>query len=161
MSEVREHVEHKTITEVLIDPDHANRKESAEFRKAKERLREDGHYSCYVCGSTNDLQVHHRAAEWMFNNVVDFAKLKEFCEEWDVYGYGRLLKARPIESVDDIRNQMVLCRVHHTGTGTGIHEMTFPAWVIQKLAKEGANPIPQPGETVEQVEEEVKEHERG
>ena len=156
---VAAHVERRTITEVFIDPDHAQRKESAQFRKSKERLKEDGHYHCYVCGSTGNLQVHHRAAEWMFDNVVDYAKLKEFCEEWDIYGYGRLLKSRPIESVDDIRNQMVLCLKHHVGKGTGIHEMSFPAWIIQKLAKAGADPVPQAGETVEQAEEEVKENE--
>lgn len=102
----------------------------------------------------------------MFENVVDFEKLKEFCEEWDIYGYGRLLRKQPITTVDDIRNQMVLCRDHHVsvdhadgGGGTGIHDLTFPSWLIQKLAKDGANPIPQKGETLAQTEEDVKEAE--
>ncbi|MCL6442091.1 MAG: hypothetical protein K6T83_01270 [Alicyclobacillus sp.] len=160
------HIEQRTIHDIVIDPDHSDRTESEVFRKAKERLKEDGHYRCYICGTTNDLQVHHRAAEYMFNNIVDFDKLKEFCEEWDLYGYGRLLKAQPITTVDDIRNQMVLCRTHHTGvdhddgnSGTGIHNMTFSSWIIQKLAKDGCNPVPQPGETAETAEKRVKEGE--
>ena len=160
------HIEAKTIRDVVVDPDHADRTESPTFRKAKERLKEDGHYHCYICGTDRNLQVHHRGAEFMFNEIVDFDKLKEFCEEWDLYGYGRLLKAQPITTVDDIRNQMVLCRTHHISvdhengnSGTGIHDLSFSSWIIQKLAKEGANPVPQPGETAQQAMQDVKSKE--
>lgn len=70
----------RTLTEVVIDPSHVERTESAEFRHSKERLRADGHYCCWVCGVTENLQVHHMA-EWMFANIMDFAKLKAFVEE--------------------------------------------------------------------------------
>jgi hypothetical protein len=161
------HIESRTIKDFVIDPDHGQRSESEVFRKAKQRLKEDGHFKCYICGSTEHLQVHHRASEYMFKNITDYDKLKEFCEEWDLYGYGRLLKNQPINTVDDIRCQMVLCQKHHTGvdhennkTGTGIHDLTFPSWIIQKLCLEGANPIPQDGETGEQALKRVIEHER-
>lgn len=161
------HFESRTLKDYVIDPDHYGRTESSEFEQAKKRLREDGHYLCYICGTTENLQVHHRGLEYMFSNIGDMAKVKEFVEEWDVYGYGRLLKNRPIESKDDIRNQMVLCQKHHTGvdhendgTGTGIHNMTFSSWIIQKLCLEGANPVPQAGETGEQALKRVTENER-
>lgn len=161
------HDEHRALTDIVVDPDHEARTESAEFRAAKKRLKEDGHYKCYICGTTEGLQVHHRACEYMFENIVDFDKLKEFVEEWDIYGYGRLLKAKPITSADDIRNQMVLCQEHHTGVdkndgggATGIHYLPFPEWIIQKLALDGANPVPQKGETIAQAETRVKAHER-
>jgi hypothetical protein len=160
------HVESRTIKDFVIDPDHHERTESEEFRATKKRLKEDGHYHCYICGSTENLQVHHRALEYMFTNVADFDKVKEFCEEWDIYGYGKLLKNKPFVSQDDIRNQMVLCQKHHTGedhengnTGTGIHSLTFSSWIIQKLCKDGANPVPQSGETGEVAMERVREHE--
>lgn len=153
MADVKEHVMTKTITETYIDPDHAERSESSEFRKSKQRLKEDGHYRCYVCGTTEMLQVHHRASEWMFANIVDYDKLKAFCEEWDVYGYGKLLQHRPITSVDDIRNQLVLCRKHHIEKGTGIHEMTFPVFLMQKLAKVDPIPDGNADATLKQVEE--------
>ena len=104
------------------------------------------------------MQVHHFGAEWSLAADVDFAKLKEFCEEWDPYGYGRLLRNQPITSVDDVRNMLVLCQTHHTGvdhennnSGTGIHSMSFPAFVIQKICKKDCNPIPQPGETEQDI----------
>lgn len=57
------------------------------------------------------------------------------------------MKDIPITSVDDIRNIMVICREHHIGgltdgTSNGIHNMSFPAWVCQKIAKDGRDPIP-------------------
>ena len=147
------HAQIKTIREVVITPEHIVRAESSQFKKSKERLEDDGHYQCWVCGIKDELQVHHYAAEWSLAEIIDYDKLKQFCEEWDCYGYGKLLKNIPITSVDDIRNMMVLCQDHHTGTGditqagTGIHSLTLNAFLIQKLAKE--NPIPQDGETIE------------
>lgn len=160
------HFESKTIKDFVIDPDHHERTESSEFRDAKARLKQDGHYKCYICGGTENLQVHHRALEYMFTNVADMDKVKEFCEEWDVYGYGKLLKNKPLTSQDDVRNQMVLCQLHHTGvdhengnSGTGIHSLTFPSWIIQKLCKDGANPIPQSGETGDMALDRIEKNE--
>lgn len=159
MTEAHEMVRH--LTEVIITPEHAERAESAEFRHSKERLKADGHYQCWVCGAMENLQVHHFGCEWSLQNVCDFEKLKEFCEEWDPYGYGRLLRNQPITSADDVRNMLVLCQEHHTGgakdgASNGIHEITFPAWIVQKVAKPGEDPIPQDGEKPEQLLEEMK-----
>ncbi|MCM3272623.1 hypothetical protein [Paenibacillus elgii] len=159
------HVEKRTLKDYVIDPEHADREESTEFRQSKRRLKEDGHYQCYICGTQTELQVHHRV-EYMFSNIADFQKVKEFCEEWDIYGYGKLLKNNPITSIDDIRNMMVLCQDHHTGTsdevngGTGIHNLTFSSWIMQKLALPGCNPIPQDGESFEEVMERVRQHQK-
>jgi hypothetical protein len=171
MSEEKDIVEMHPITreirDFVIDPDHCERDESEVFRKAKDRLREDGHYKCYICGSEEKLQAHHRAAEYMFNNVVDFELLKDFCEEWDVYGYGKLLKQKPIDTVDDIRNLLILCQPHHQGVnheegrgGTGVHNLTFNSWIIQKIALEGANPVPQKGESFEEAMERIDKFQR-
>ena len=133
----------KTIKEVVIYPDHVERKESVEFRKSKERLKEDGHYKCWICGCTELLEAHHFACEWALVEDVDFDKLKTFVEEWDPYGYGKLLKNKSITSADDIRNMLVLCERHHRKPEDGIHETTFPIWIIQKLAKAGTQPVPE------------------
>lgn len=151
---VEEHKIVRRLTEVVITPDHEERKESRVFRASKERLREDGHYECYVCGSKEDLQVHHYGGEWSLENSLDLNKLKKFLEEWDVYGYGKLLKRKPLESVDDIRNCMVLCQEHHTGgtsdgSANGIHNITFPAWISQKLVKAGAVTVPMEDEELD------------
>lgn len=161
------HVEQRTLHDFAIDPDHHNRSESPEFATSKERLKEDGHHVCYICGTDQNIQVHHRGGEYMFDRIVDYDKLKEFCEEWDIYGYGKLLKKKPITSVDDIRNQMCLCQAHHTGVdhedgggGTGAHSLTFSSWIMQKLCLPGANPVPQKGETFDQAMARVKQFER-
>ena len=145
---VEAHEIKRTLTEVVIDPYHAERTESAEFRRSKERLKEDGHYRCYICGVTEDIQVHH-LAEYCFATIVDFAKLKEFCEEFDPYGYGKLLRNKPMTDISDVRNCLCLCRSHHIEKGTGVHETTLPIWLIQKLAK--TDPVPQAGQKPEEV----------
>lgn len=160
------HIESRTIHDVVIDPDHAARKESATFRNAKRRLKEDGHYKCFICGTDKDIQIHHFVAEYMFENIADLDKAKEIAEIFDIYGYGKLLKHKPLESIEDVRCLMALCQTHHTGvdhengnSGTGIHSTTFPSWLIQRVARDGGNPIPQPGETVEQAMADVKKAE--
>ncbi len=164
MKTVAEHVMTRTLHEVVITPDHVERTESAEFRKSKQRFKEDGHYYCRICGTTENLQVHHFAIEWSLANDADWDKVKTFVEEWNPYGYGRLLRNVPITSADDIRNMLVLCQSHHTGvdhtdggSGTGIHDITFPAWIAQALCNSSV--LPQDGETLEQAEEAVNEHE--
>ena len=163
MSNVAEHAQKRTLHEVVITPDHANRTESAEFRASKERLKADGHHRCYVCGTGENIQIHHHAVEWSLSAVADWDKVKAYCEEFDPLGYGRLLRNQPMTSADDIRNMLPLCQEHHTGvdhedndSGTGIHSLTYPVWLIQKLARAGADPVPQDGETEAQTEEEVK-----
>ncbi|WP_010502842.1 hypothetical protein [Paenibacillus elgii] len=159
------HIEKRTLRTFSVAPEKAEREESAEFRATKHRLKEDGHFCCYICGSTEESQVHHRIYH-MFANLIDFGKLKEFCEEWDIYGYGRLLKTQPITSIDDIRNMMVLCQDHHTGTsdevdgGTGIHNLPIGEFMMQKLARPGCNPIPQDGESFEEAMERVRQHQK-
>lgn len=162
MKEIKTHEEEKHIIECIIIPKHNERKESYQFRQSKKRLKEDGHYYCYICGISKKLQVHHYVCEWSLEKEVDFDKLKSFCEEWDVYGYGKLLKNTPITSVDDVRNCMVLCQKHHTGvnvtnenSGVGVHSLTFSAWIMQKISKQGYNPIPQDGETSNQLLEAI------
>jgi hypothetical protein len=140
---VKEHKSVRHLTEVVITPEHSKRIESKEFTKNKNRLKEDGHYRCWVCGAVENLEVHHFGCEWSLVNDCDFEKLKAFLEEWDPYGYGKLLKNKPITSVDDIRNLLVLCERHHIHKLDGIHETTFPVWIIQKICKEGVQPVPQ------------------
>ena len=163
MDKIDTHPQIRTLFECVITPEHEKRVESPEFKKSKKRLKQDGHFYCWVCGSVEKLQVHHYAAEWSLAQTVDFKKLKSFCEEWDPYGYGKLLKNIPMTSVDDIRNMLVLCQTHHTGvdhenneSGTGIHSLTFPAFIIQKICKDDWNPIPEIGETIKDVVDDIK-----
>ncbi|PWI57891.1 hypothetical protein BM613_06685 [Sulfoacidibacillus thermotolerans] len=153
----------RSLRELVIIPEHAKRTETEEFRKSKERLQEDGHYRCWVCGTTERLQVHHYGIEWSLAHLADWNKVKAFCEEWDPYGYGHLLRNIPLKSPDDIRNLLVLCEPHHIGidhrdeeSGIGIHELTFPIFLIQKLSIKGIDAVPQSEETLQHAEETIK-----
>ncbi len=153
---VDEHVQKHTITEIVITPTHGER-DTATFRHSVNRLKEDGHYQCFVSGGTDKLQVHH-ICEFSLEHCVDFDKLKAFLLKFDPYGYSNLLINTPITSIDDVRNMLVLDQEHHTGvdhedggSGIGIHETSFPVWVIQVVCKNGFNPVPQKGETIDQV----------
>jgi len=161
---VQEHLETLNVKAVMVTPSHPDRVESAEFRKSKERLKEDGHYKCFICEKTDNIQIHHFAVEYSEQELADLDKVKEFVETFDIYGYGKLLKNKPLTSVEDCRCLMAVCQEHHTGTdstdggtSSSIHGLPFPYWIMQKLAKDGLDPIPQEGETIEFVEEKIKE----
>ena len=158
---VSEHVETINLHDIVITPAHADRTASAEFERSVKRLKEDGHYKCWVCGVAEGIQVHHFGCEWSLEGFVDFSRLKDLLEAFDIYGYGRLMKNTPLTSVDDVRNMMCLCQQHHTGVNhtannaTGIHDLVFPMWIIQAMAKAGDDPVPQSGETVEATEKRI------
>lgn len=144
---VEAHVEKQTFTETSVVPDHIERRVSSEFKKSVRTLKKDGHYSCWICGSTVDVEVHHFGCEWSMENLCDFDKLKKLLMIFDVYGYSFRMRDVPITTADDVRNMMCLCKEHHTGAATdgvanGIHRVTFPTWIIQKVCRDYANPVP-------------------
>jgi hypothetical protein len=145
MTIVKAHIEKRTFTEEDYYPDHGNRTESEEFREDKKKLKQDGHYKCFICGCTEKLEDHHYGSEWAFANGIDFDELKEFLLTFDVYGYSHAMKDIPLTSVDDIRNQMMLCTKHHRHPKYGIHYTTLSTWIAQKLEKAGVELVPEEG----------------
>ena len=158
VNDVAAHVMRRTLTEIVIVSGHEARTRSREFSRSIRRIKKDGHYRCWVTGAKDgdvkpdgtvvNLQVHHHGAEYCHAKRIDFNKLKIFCEEWDPYGYGRLMRNIPMISVDDVRNCLVLSEEYHIGGMTdgvanGIHYMSFSAWVAQKLCKDGDSPVPE------------------
>ena len=143
MRDVAPHETKRSLREDIIVPGHERRTESLEFRASKERLKADGHHRCYVCGSTENIQIHHYGCEWSLAADCDFDTLKAFLLKWDAYGYSNLLLHRPLTSVDDVRNMMALCAEHHIMADTGIHEVSFPVWVIQLIETKRGIAIPE------------------
>jgi len=125
----------RTFEEIEVVPGHQPRTESPQFLANKKRLIEDGHDSCWVCGTKDQIQTHHYGLEWSLFGDVDPVQLQDFLLEWDIYGYSKVLKAQPITDPDDIRNLVQLCEKHHIAKFTGIHLMTFPLWISQKVCK--------------------------
>jgi hypothetical protein len=144
---IEKHAETRNLTEVVVIPAHTERVESKEFKNTKKKLRQDGNYKCWICKATENLEVHHFGAPWAMANDVDFDKLKDLLIHFDIYGYSKKLADKPIETVDDIRNVIVLCKEHHNdgrtdGVANGIHNISFPAWIMQKVKKDNVEPVP-------------------
>jgi len=152
---VDEHIEKKTLTEIEVTPKHGKRNTTA-FHKSVKRLQDDGHYFCSHCGVKEKIEVHH-LHEFSLENICDFDKLKEYLITHDEYGYSKLMIDEQITTVDDVRNLLCLCKPHHTGKGTGIHELEYAVWLAQRTCKKGEDPIPQKDETIQQVEDRIAE----
>lgn len=155
------HIQKRTLTEFSITPSHGKR-DTYMFHKSCQKLQDDGHYKCFICGSTENLEVHH-FIEFSFEEIIDYNKMKELLSIFDFYGYSKEMIDEPITSVDDIRNLIVIDREHHRGvdhannnSGIGIHSTTCPDWIIQRVCKDNENPIPQANETINDVEERIK-----
>ena len=115
------------------------RVESELFKDNKKRLKRE-QKGCLICGSTEDLEVHHFICAYAMQKEVDYTLLKAMCERFDVYGYASAMQEEPIQSVDDIRNLVLLCEGHHKRADHGIHNVPFGNWIMQSVrGKENEN----------------------
>lgn len=130
------HETEKTIIEIAEYPEHEARTESTEYRHNRHILLERLNLGCLQCGSHEDLETHHWV-EWAAWEKVDPKKMLVLLRWMDPYGFGHHKGDQPIESPDDIRNLVVLCRKHHRLRYFGIHNTTFPFWLPQMVLKDG------------------------
>ena len=140
------HLETVTIVEEIEIPSHARRgAESALFRANVKRLKADGHGRCWISGSTDELEAHH-ILEWCLWPDINPEKMRETLMLFDPYGYSRSpeFDGVPITSPDDLRNLLIIAKPFHTEKFRGVHMCAFPAWIAQRVVKEGAEVIPPP-----------------
>jgi hypothetical protein len=145
MADIIEHFKKGTFEEQYWLPEHNDRRESALFKRNKKFIRDECGAPCWVCGSKEDREVHH-VFEWAFWNALDPRKVTNVLNAIEFYDEDyiskadkvnklrtrirRLEQSKPIiDTVDDIRNLVVLCREHHRLKYTGIHTITFPTWL--------------------------------
>lgn len=112
------------------------RVESLLFRANKEKLKAEGNKKCFICGTDQEIEVHHIFCAWSRQQEADYEKLKEVTLCFDVYGYSHEMKEQAITSVDDIRNLICLCEGHHKRTDHGIHNIPFGDWIMQRVKGE-------------------------
>lgn len=141
MSEKHSVGEHEQTIHVVATvelPPHEARTESSLFKKNKRLLVEEHGFGCAApaCGSHDKLEVHH-IAEWCGATWYDFDLLKEFLHYIDPYGFSKAYARKPLESVDDIRNLIVLCARCHRERPFAIHKVPFPQFVMQAVVKSG------------------------
>jgi hypothetical protein len=145
MARIEEHFKKGTFEEKYWLPEHDKRRESALFRRNKKFVRDECGAPCWVCHTKKDLEVHH-VFEWAFWNAMDPTKVTNILQAIEFYDsdyvskakkpaelqkeLDKVVKSKPyLDSPDDIRNLVVICRKHHRLKITGIHMITFPIWL--------------------------------
>ncbi len=145
MADLIEHLKKGTFEEQYWIPAHNARRESELFKANKRFIRDECGAPCWVCGAKKDLEVHH-VFEWAFWNALDPKKVTNILKAIEFYdkdyvaqaGNAPALRARLadlaktkkyIDSPDDARNLVVLCKEHHRLKYSGIHSVSFPLWL--------------------------------
>lgn len=120
------HEQHHRLDETVWYPPHPKRTESPLFHHNKKLIHEEDR-PCFICGARRsegaEIEVHH-TLEWAFEAGLDMDKVAR--------DFG-------VDDIEDIRMLMTLCKKHHRGHGTGIHNISYPVWIAQKYAKPGVS----------------------
>lgn len=120
----------RQLVEDVLYPPHDPRKASSEYRKTHHHLVVVLDTPCWICGIRHSngghMETHHDELEWAAANGVDLALITADFPAID--GDPEKLK----HWLDSEGNMLVLCDVHHRGSRTGIHSITYPAWKLQR-----------------------------
>ena len=139
MSELR-----RTLVEDILYPPHEPRRASSRYRRTHKHLVYEMDEACWICGIRHStggkMETHHQHIEWAAANGVD---LDLVMRDWPALTDLAALR----EWLDSEGNMLVLCDVHHRGSRTGIHMVSYPAWVLQRYQGQGWTFISQPSPT--------------
>jgi hypothetical protein len=132
--DVAAHAQSRDLKETIFYPDHVKRgAESHEFEEDKKELEASGG-GCFICGKTQAdlgpsvrMEGHHYNVEWSLINSLDLAKVQRYFP--DVTSLEEFL--------DSKENLILLCPKHHRSPLYGVHMVSMPAWVAQRLQKDG------------------------
>jgi hypothetical protein len=143
-------VEHHAVTRKLMEttafPDHDPRKASSEYKKVHYRLVVELDEPCWICGVRNStlsdpdqnvkgskqMETHHFNVEWAMANGVDPKKVYKDFPDMGVPDDEHFR-----QWLDSEGNMLVLCDVCHRHPYYGIHMITYPAWVVQRVLRDG------------------------
>jgi hypothetical protein len=133
------HLVHRTLTEEVWYPPHTARTASHEYRRVHMHLVYELDEPCWICGVRQSEQAprvhnetHHWHVEWALANGIDPARiLADFPE------MGEATEPALRQWLDSEGNMLVLCPTHHRSGLTGIHMITYPAWVGQRWLRSG------------------------
>jgi hypothetical protein len=134
------HVLARQLDERVAYPPHPPRKSSHTYLRTHHHLIYELDAPCWICGIRHStggaLETHHYRFEWASQFGLDLAKVEaDFPDLTD--------RQKLAEWVDSEGNMLVLCAAHHRGKLTGIHEISYPAWLLQRYEGEGFSFIDQ------------------
>lgn len=129
---------------VELTPPHAERRESATYRRSHRFLIEEQDKPCVVCGvrnstlhdptvnrsKANALETHHYPVEWSLAHAVDPLKLHR--------QFPQVIDRDTLEAfIDSPANLLVLCDVHHRSVQCGIHHLSTQDFAILPFLYDG------------------------
>lgn len=120
-------------------PDHPARPGDPHYKhfiQARKRMLKLGLLKCWICGDTDNIELHHSLIEYALQNGVDMTKFTELYPE-----FGEMDDETFKNWIEGEGNLTPLCRLHHTGD-LGIHTLTYPEWLPLRFWKKD---IPPPG----------------
>jgi hypothetical protein len=124
---------HRQLDELVAYPPHEPRTESSTYVKTHKHLIYVMDAPCWTCGIRHStggaMETHHYHFEWASQNGLDLAKVTA---DWPTITD----RTQLAEWVDSEGNMLVLCAAHHRGKYTGIHEISYPAWLLQRYEGE-------------------------
>jgi len=123
------HVLSRMLDEAVAYPAHPPRTESKTYVETHHHLIYELDAPCWICGIRHTtggaMETHHYRFEWASQFGLDLEKVQaDFPDLSD--------RQKLAEWVDGEGNMLVLCAAHHRGKYTGIHAITYPAWLLQR-----------------------------
>lgn len=114
---------------VFYYPDHQPRETDPHyhlFNAAKKRILAAG-VGCWICGTRENLELHHSECEYAAATGVDVERFTELFPDYHVTDEESFLCY-----VESEGNLQVLCALHHRSPYAGIHHCPFPNWKLQR-----------------------------
>lgn len=125
----------------IFYPEHEPREKDPHyklFKKARKRIINAG-VGCWICGSTENRELHHSLVEFASANGVDYKKLSKDFPQYHLKSEEDFLNWVESES-----NLQVLCSYHHRSPYAGIHHVDYPNWILQKYWKDDLPQVTNP-----------------
>lgn len=132
MTDAHTVTEHLTL--IYAYPAHEPREHTPEyhyFNAARARMKKLGLLKCWICGTTENVELHHNACEFALSQAVDWEKFAADHLDWHISSDEDF--KRMIEGEGAL---LPLCVLHHRGI-EGIHTIHMPAWTTLKYLIEG------------------------
>lgn len=102
------------------------------FNEVKRRMKAMGLWKCVVCGSIEDVELHHSEVEFAYANGISVEKVNE------LLGL-HLTEDDFVVWIESPANLEPLCRAHHRGL-YAVHSLPEPVWNAVRLWKDGMEP---------------------
>lgn len=154
------HVERRTLHELVAYPPHGPRGNDSHyhiFEQARRHLIDRLGVGCWIGGATKaqihaglpdahrchgaeQLEAHHAIAEFAGLSEEDWQKVAADFPQLGIHSEEDWLRAAESEG-----GLLILCDKHHRGGNHGIHSVTYPAWRLDRYARDGYEFLPDGG----------------